>query len=61
MSHAKLASAQLQLGNAGEALAELRKGRDIMTALSARQPENTVWQQYLAWFNAEIARLEERR
>jgi hypothetical protein len=54
----KLASVYLRLGNAADALAALRKGRDILAALVAIAPSYAQWKKDLAWFDQQIARLE---
>ena len=45
-------------GDIAQALAELRKGRDIMAALVAIAPDHAQWKNDLAWFDQQIARLE---
>jgi septal ring factor EnvC (AmiA/AmiB activator) len=60
VSHAKLASVQLKLGNVDQALLELRKGREIIAALIAIAPGNLQWKQDLAVFDRQIASLEEQ-
>jgi septal ring factor EnvC (AmiA/AmiB activator) len=57
-SYARLASVYRRQGNAADALAALRKGRDIMAALVAIAPSNAQWKKDLAWFDDQIARLE---
>ena len=58
VNHAKLASTHLKLGNAPEALIELRKGREIMARLVAISPTNEQWKKDLEGFDGQIALLE---
>jgi len=58
VSYAKLALVHLRLGDAAQALTELRSARDIMGALVTAAPDNAQWQKELALFDGEIARLE---
>jgi tetratricopeptide (TPR) repeat protein len=55
VSYAKLGSTYLKLGEAPEALIELREGREIIVRLVTIVPQ---WKKDLAWFDAQIARLE---
>jgi hypothetical protein len=45
----------------GRALDELRKGRSILARLKERSPDDATLANDLAWFDAEIAKLEQRK
>jgi tetratricopeptide (TPR) repeat protein len=57
--YGNLASVYLQLRKTAEALAALRKGRDIIAALVIA-PSDVQWKNDLAWFDGEIARAQGR-
>jgi hypothetical protein len=59
-SYASMASLQQKLNNTREALIALHKGREIVATLVTLAPSNAQWKKDLAWFDGEIARLEER-
>ena len=58
--HARLAAVLHPLGKSGQALAELRRGRDIMAGLLKSAPGFEPWTQQLAHFDGRIAALEGR-
>ena len=60
VSYGRLAFVYLRLSNVADALAALRKGRDIMTGLVAIEPSNARWKQDLAWVDDQIAKAEGR-
>ena len=60
VSYGKLAAVRHRLGKSGQALAGLRKGRDIMAALLATTADVEQWTQDLARFDGRIAALEGR-
>jgi tetratricopeptide (TPR) repeat protein len=58
VSHSKLASIHERQSRIADALQELTKARDIMSALVAIAPSNVQWKNDLAWFERQIARLQ---
>jgi hypothetical protein len=53
-----LASVYERQGRIADALQELTKARDIMSALVTVAPSNVSWKNDLAWFERQIARLQ---
>jgi tetratricopeptide (TPR) repeat protein len=58
VSHAKLASAYRAAGDTFTASEHLRSGRTIIAKLVAQYPAWAEWKQDLAWFDGQIAALE---
>ncbi|MET0538959.1 MAG: hypothetical protein ABWZ64_13625 [Xanthobacteraceae bacterium] len=48
----------MKLGDAKEALIQLHKGHEVIAQLITSAPGNPQWQKNLAWFEGQIARLE---
>jgi hypothetical protein len=57
-AHSKLATTFEKQARIPAALAELKKGREIIVALLAIAPNRLQWKNDLAWFDRQIARLE---
>ena len=55
--YASLAAIQVKLGDNAAALATLRTGHDLMTALIEADPANPKWEAGLHYFNQQIAAL----
>jgi tetratricopeptide (TPR) repeat protein len=60
LSYGKLAAAHHWLGKSGQALAELRQGREMMAALLETVPGTKSWTEDLARLDSRIAALEGR-
>lgn len=58
VSHAKVGDAYRKAGDAAKAGEHLRAGRDIIAALVARYPDWARWRQDLAWFDAQVTKLQ---
>ncbi len=58
VSHGKVGIVLAQQGKASEALQEFIEGREIIARLKEQFPESTSYGEDLAWFDAEIAKLE---
>ena len=59
LSYGKIAAVEAQLGRRDNALSGFQRGRDIIARLSARSPNNARLPRYLAWFEQNIADLED--
>ena len=53
-----MAMVKAQQGARDEALGALRQGRDIIARLMRQSPDNATLPKDLAWFDAEIAKLD---
>jgi hypothetical protein len=58
VAHGKVASLLLRLGKFREALAEMRKARDILARLLALAPDHAGWKAELQLFDNAIAEFE---
>jgi len=59
VSHGRVAILQAQQGDATQALDRYKQGREIIAQLKERSPDDVTLSSDLAWFDAEIAKLEE--
>jgi tetratricopeptide (TPR) repeat protein len=60
VSYGDLATVYERLGRIADALGDLTKARDILAALVAIAPSNAQWKNDLAWFEQQIARLQDQ-
>jgi hypothetical protein len=58
VSHGKIGIVLAKQGETAKALEEFVKGREIIARLKEQSPESTSLAGDLAWFDAEIAKLE---
>jgi hypothetical protein len=58
VSHGKIGIVLAKQGETAKALEEFVKGREIIARLEEQSPESTSLAGDLAWFDAEIAKLE---